>query len=454
MLPVNTPFFRFAISKAALVKAFGANALEKKSELEEGLADYEKEVMSEVETAALRVSVFEIMLHLIVAGNACMYMPLEGGIKVYHLDSYVVVRDPMGAVLELITEEQVSPLALEASLRDMVLTQLKDKGKEAEKTVRLHTCIKREDGKFKTWQEVEGIRVPDTDGTYPLTKSPFIPLRWNKIDGQDYGRGHVELLQGNLQSAEGLTQSIVEGSAASAKMLLLVNPNGVTKPKTIAEAPNGAIRTGNAADVTVVQGQKSADLQVAQATLERIEGKLEAAFLMHASVQRNGERVTAEEIRFMASELEATLGGVYSVLAQEFQLPLVTRLIEQMVKAKRLNPLPKIVKPTIVTGLEALSRGHDLQKLDVFVSGLAQNFGPEALAKYVNVSDYLTRRATALGLDQKGLVRSADEVAQADQAMQQQAMMAQGIQAAIPNATKAIGDMAKEGVQPPTQPQE
>ncbi|WP_416142518.1 portal protein [Escherichia coli] len=47
----------------------------------------------------------------------------------------------------------------------------------------------------------------------------------------------------------------------------------------------------------------------------------------NSAVQRTGERVTAEEIRYVASELEDTLGGVYSILSQELQLPLVRVLL-------------------------------------------------------------------------------------------------------------------------------
>ena len=42
-----------------------------------------------------------------------------------------------------------------------------------------------------------------------------------------------------------------------------------------------------------------------------------------------------EEIRYMASQLETALGGVYSLLSQEFQLPLVQLLMKRMSKAKR-----------------------------------------------------------------------------------------------------------------------
>ena len=45
---------------------------------------------------------------------------------------------------------------------------------------------------------------------------------------------------------------------------------------------------------------------------------------------RSAERVTAEEVRYMAQELETALGGVYSILSQEFQYPFVNLLLGRM----------------------------------------------------------------------------------------------------------------------------
>ena len=65
-------------------------------------------------------------------------------------------------------------------------------------------------------------------------------------------------------------------------------------------------------------------------------------------------------------------------------MPVVTRLMARMSKERRLPKLPKdIVKPTIVTGVEALGRGNDLQKLDLFLAGANQIVGPQAVAEYV-----------------------------------------------------------------------
>ena len=66
--------------------------------------------------------------------------------------------------------------------------------------------------------ELNGITVPGSEGSYTKKKCPFLALRFTSMDGEDYGRGYVEEYLGDLKSLESLTQSIVEGSAAAAKV--------------------------------------------------------------------------------------------------------------------------------------------------------------------------------------------------------------------------------------------
>ena len=156
---------------------------------------------------------------------------------------------------------------------------------------------------------------------------------------------------------------------------------------------------------------------------------------------RKAERVTAEEVRLVTQAIERQLGGIYSVLSQEFQLPLVSIIIDRMIKTKKLPNLPKdMVKPVVVTGIEALGRGQDLNKLDSFIAGIGQVLGPEVLQQYINVSEYLKRRAASLGIDTDGLVKSEEDLQeQAAQAQQQQMVSQLG-----PKAVDAMGAYSKE----------
>lgn len=449
LLPPNAPFFRLTIDRFELDKAkaeLGEEGGEQlRTDLEKALAEVERSVMQEVEVEAFRVGVFEALKNLLITGNTLLYLPDEGGMRVFRPDRFVVKRDPMGNVTHIATKETIAPMMLPDSVRDEVY---KDSGKE--NTCDLYTAICRRDNKFIVYQDVKGITIEESYGEYPLDKVPWLPLRYTRIDGEDYGRGFVEEYMGDLKSLESLTRAIVEGSAAAAKVLFMVNPNGTTRAKTLAEAANGAIVQGSDADVSVLQLQKFNDFRVAQSTMEAIQERLSHAFLLNSSVVRDAERVTAEEIRMLSQELEAALGGLYSILSQEFQLPLVTSLMARMNKEGRLPKLPKdIVKPTIVTGVEALGRGNDLNRLDMFLAGATQVVGPEAVSQYVNVGDYFKRRATALGIETEGLIKS-------DEQLQQEAQAAQMQQMAEKLGGPAINAMSQQALaeQPDAEPQQ
>lgn len=408
LLPPNSPFFRLAVDDFTLVNLTRREGM--RAEVEKGLNKVERAVMSEIESTAIRVSGFEAFKQLIVAGNVLLYFPPEGGMRVFRLDRYVVRRDPMGNVLEIVVKETIDP----SLLPEGFVPKEKDKGnKTSEKTVDLYTHIVRQNNRWTVRQEALNKTIPGSVGTYPIDKCPWLPLRFTKIDGEDYGRGYVEEYYGDLLSLETLTKAIVEGSAAAAKVLFLVNPNGTTRMVDIAKSKSGDVKSGSADDVSVLQLNKFADFRIAADTVEAITQRLSFAFLLNTAIQRPGERVTAEEIRFMAGELEDALGGIYSIMSQEFQLPLVKILMFRMERSRSIPALPKgVVKPTITTGLEALGRGHDMNKLMNFAQVAVQAAG---LPPEINKADFLTRIGTSLGIDMSGLVLTPEQMAQQQQ---------------------------------------
>jgi hypothetical protein len=431
LLPPNAPFFRLNVDTFKLQEE-GA-PLELITEIEASLQSVEEAVMAEISRESYRTGLHEALKQLIITGNSLVYLPDSGGMRVFRLDRYVVKRDPMGNVTQIVTRENLSFKTLPEEMQQIVGDDV-----DADGNVSLYTAILLNDSnKWEIFQDINDTRVPNSEGAYEKDKSPFIPLRFSRVDGENYGRGYVEEYLGDLQSLESLTRAIVEGSAAAAKVLFLVNPNGTTRQRVLAEAPNGAIVQGSAQDVTTLQLQKGSDFQVAQVTMNEIKDRLGHSFLLTSGVVRNAERVTAEEIRMLSQELETAIGGLYSLLSNELQIPLVNRIMSAMNKAKRLPKLPKdIVNPVIITGVEALGRGNDLQKLDLFLAGAAQVVGPQAVAEYVNVGEYFKRRATSLGIKTQGLVKSEEEI----QAMMQQQQQMQLTEKLGPAGIKAVSD--------------
>lgn len=146
----------------------------------------------------------------------------------------------------------------------------------------------------------------------------------------------------------------------------------------------------------------------------------------------------------MARELDDALGGTYATFSQDFQLPFLRAILAELQttsnKEHKLPKLPPGINPVLVTGLEALGRGHDLQKLDAFLGPLMQD--PDVRAS-INMDVYLSRRALALGVDTDGLIKTAEQ----KQAEQEQAMMQQMAQKLGPAAINQMGGMAKAGME-------
>ena len=288
LLPPNAPFFRLVIDRYELDKAKAEMGEEQgeelRTDLEKALSEVERAVSQEVEVEAFRVGVFEALKNLLITGNTLLYLPEEGGRRVFRPDRYVVKRDPMGNVTHIAVKETVAPMMLPEEVRQEVYKESKDN------TCDLYTSIIREGDKFYVQQDVKGIVIESSKGSYNIDKSPWIPLRYTRIDGEDYGRGFVEEYIGDLKSLESLTKAIVEGSAAAAKVLFMVNPNGTTRARTIAEAPNGAIVQGSEQDVSVLQLNKFNDFRVAQTVMAQIQDRLSHAFLLNSKVVRDAER--------------------------------------------------------------------------------------------------------------------------------------------------------------------
>lgn len=444
LFPPNSPFFRLAITDFEL-KQFTQDET-KRADVEKAFNEIERAVADKIETTNIRVQSFEVLKQLLNSGNVLVYLPKRKkgddnrAMKVFKLDRYVCKRDAFGEPIEIITKEDVSPETIPYEVREVC--NCNEPAANKDSTISIYTHVKLVGNKYRIKQEINGVIVPDSISTVPKDKASYLALRFTALDNEDYGRSFVEEYIGDLITLEELTKAIVEGAAAAAKVIPMIRPGSATKARDITDAENGKPIVGNPEDVNMLQIDKFADFRIPFETINKVTERLSLAFMLRSSVQRDAERVTAEEIRLMAGELDDSLGGVYSILSQEYQLPLVNRLMFQMEQSQELPALPKgLVKPAITTGLEALGRGQDLNKLNALINQLSP-LGQETVSMYLNVSDYIKRTGTALGMDMDGLVKTEDEVREQKQQLQMAAMA----QAAVPQ-------LAKGAAAPPTEPQ-
>jgi len=437
LLPPSTSFFKLQLDDSKLGVEIPAEA---KSELDLSFAKIERMIMESIAASTDRVQIFAALKHLVVSGNALVYMAKEG-MKVYPLNRYVVERDGNGNVVEIVTKERVSKKLLGLPELDDGPNDDSKGDYKGTKDVDVYTCVKLVDNGWRWHQEANDTILPDSVGKAPKEKTPWLPLRFVTVDGEDYGRSRVEEFLGDLKSLEALMQAIVEGSAAAAKVVFTVSPSSTTKPASLANAGNGAIIQGRPDDIGVVQVGKTADFQTAYQMINMLEKRLAEAFLV--LMPRQSERTTAEEVRMTQMELERQLGGLFSLLTSEFLIPYLNRKMHTLTRSKKIPSIPQnLVKPTIVAGINALGRGQDREALVQFITTVAQTMGPQVMAQYMNADEAIKRLAASQGIDILNLVKSMDERNQE----QQQAMQAQQMQ----SLTDQAGQLARAPVMDPS----
>ncbi|MQX49607.1 portal protein [Sinorhizobium medicae] len=439
LFPINTPPFKYEIDDIGVRQLTEGQG--KNGEINKALAERERAVVTEMYGSVFRPVSFEACRQLIVAGNYLLYIPKEGRPRGFRLNQYVVDRDGAGNVLDIVVKESMSREALTPEIAAK-LGQTEQKDTDREANIDIYTHIRRVGDKMVVTQQIDDVDVAD-GGEYPVDDCPWLALRLTYIEGENYGRGFVDEYMGDLTALNALTEALRDGTAQSAKVVWLVAPNSVVKAQQLAKAKNGGFVTGEANSVTPLQVNKQADFAVAERFIAQLIERLSYAFMLNSAVQRNGERVTAEEIRYMANELDQGMGGIYSLLSEEFQLPVVRLYEKRMEHNRKVPPLPKgVTSVKVIAGLDALGRGNDLQNLDAFIAGLGQLFGPQEVARRINAGEYMTRRGAALGIDTNGLVRTDEELSQGDQTAQIQQM----IEKLGPQAIAQMGGMAREGM--------
>ena len=437
LLPPQTSFFKLQVRDDKLGDYDSSDI---RSELDLSFSKIERIIMDYIAASNDRVVVHQAIKHLIVGGNALIYMGPDG-LKNYPLNRFAVNRDGDGNVIEIVTKEMISKELLGSIAYDS--DSVSDNTESYDKECPVYTYVRLENNKWVWHQEVFDKIIPGSRSTAPKDATPWLPLRFNAVDGEDYGRGRVEEFLGDFRSLNALSQALIEGSAAAAKVIFLVSPSSTTKPATLSKAGNGAIVQGRPEDVAVVQVGKTADFSTAANMAQTIERRIGDAFLQLQV--RQSERTTAEEVRLTQLELEQQLGGLFSLLTVEFLVPYLNRIMLVLQRSKQLPTIPKdFVRPQIVAGVNALGRGQDRESLSMFMQTIAQTLGPEALSQYINPLEVVKRLAASQGIDVLGLVKSEDQIAEEMQQQQQDQISQSLVDQAGQLSKSPIAEMAMD----------
>jgi len=440
LIPLNDmPFFQFTLKDGREADPDAYTMLETLS----------NQVYSKISSKNLRSTVFQALQSLITVGDVLLIMNDDFSFRLIRLDQYQVRRDVKGEVREIIyLEYDLKETTEDAGESDLNYTGMGQYSRKGYETI---FCRWVKDFDDETWyahkENEDGYQIDA--GMYDVC--PVIPLRWSGVISENYGRSHVEENYGDIQSLEAFTEAALEGQAAASSFWMVMNPTGPSELDDVIGQPNGAWLSVRPDDVAVLTPADQMRVQI-QATAQAVQDLrmiISKAFLNEGGQIRDAERVTAAEVRMVGTQLESVLGGAFSSIARDMMAPIVKRAIFLMIEDDQLDP--RIAEAfteegqltvDIVTGLQALSRDSDLQKL-MQMGEMTRNL-PEQAAAMFKWEEYAKALVAALGFDPRNWIQTEDEVQQKKlQEMQQQA----GIQAGAGAAQQAMGQAGAQAAQ-------
>tara|TARA_Y100000034_G_C6899805_1_gene415723 strand:- start:862 stop:2469 length:1608 start_codon:yes stop_codon:yes gene_type:complete len=442
LLPLNdSPFFRFELS----------SGMEAEVEIESFLSNLSFQVYNKLSSGNLRDSIYQILQHLIIVGDVMVIIDDDMNLRIIRIDRFVARRDVYGEVeeviykeYEIITEETDDMDVLYSSSLDM-------DNKQGYKPLWTRLTKNNKDEWISQTQDKEGVVV--NSGKFSVPN--FIILRWTGIPGENYGRSHCEDLIGDIKALEGFTEGLINGISAASIFWMAVDPTGMAEVDDINGTPTGGWIAARPNEVHVVSPATTMNPQIGhtQQGVEILRREIGRAFLLDSASIPEGERVTATAVRMIGQELEHVLGGAFSAIARELMRPLVSRVLFLMISDgevdERLEEMfsseEGLLNVEIVTGLQALSRDSDLQKL-MQMGEMVRNL-PEPAAAMFRWDQYGKALITSLGFNSEIWIKSEEQVreeqmkiaqaqAQMQSAQQNELMMNQAVTGAVAQAAQ------------------
>ena len=439
LLPLNDmPFFKFELK----------DGMNPENEIRSYLEGLSYQVYNKLSSKNLRDVLYQVIQHLIVVGDCLLIQEDDYSFRLIRVDQYVCRRTVEGEVQELIYLEFQG-----VSNDEDVDTAFTGTAGSFERTgyKSIYCRLTNEEGVWK-------LRKEDSDGTMvgsgEYTVNPHIALRWTGVTGENYGRSHVEDIIGDINTLEAFTQGLIEGIAAGSTFWIGVDPSGITEINDISQAANGAIIGARQQDIFAISpsGTMSPQINATQTGVNQMRQQIGQAFLMDSATIPKGERVTATAVRMVGQELENVLGGAFSSIARSLMKPVVQRTVFLMLASEEIDPRvsDEFTKDgnltiEIVTGLQALSRESDLQKL-MQMGEMVRNLPPEAMALF-KWDEYGRALITGLGFNSDNWVKSEDD---AQQQAQEKAQQATDMQVDAQNkmmANQAVGQQMQQMAQ-------
>lgn len=448
--PVGVPFFTYEAT--AEIRHSTRISAERKQAIADELYIREMIVQAAVESirgrgarqpATFRTIKRTVLGHALITGESLELLNDDGDdfqLRTFRRDTYVTARDAEGNVLYHVVWEQIDPLSLSEQKLEQSKLDVSDLRRKhvGERMKALWTLVEwqPESKAWKIEQELNGHTIAKREDRV----TPFFSTPYDLVPPDHYGIGLVEHNLGDLSSYDELCERELDFAALASDFKLVLDASSEMRAADF-KRPSGEVIEGGRVQAGEVQDaaffglDKLADFQVVEKVVERIETRLGAAFLLGSQSVRDSERTTATEVvRVTIRELEGAMGGVYSAIADEQQMPMHDRVVAVLERRGKLPPLPReLVKITPNTGIAALNREASAQRL-LRMFEIIKGMPPELsamLTRRIEDGTLMSRLARDAGVDEPGLIKTTSQ-------LEEETRRAAAMQAQMAAAGKAI----------------
>lgn len=448
MFPSDRPFFAITLTPDASRRLTDEMDEDEEAQftaaLRKATANAEEMAMRRLNLTAYRPVAVQAVQHKIVTGNALIHRNDKGDRTLYGVRDFCIVRDITGKPKKCILRDAKKYRNLTDSIKAR-LSAKKPTYKD-EDDVTVYTYYYWKDQKWHSVQGVDEVIIPTTRSSYRKEDVPFMALTWNLSRGESYGRGLVEDHTVLFHNIDVTTEAMIDLIGIAADLKWLVDPASGMDVDEWNNAKRGAYVPGRKDDISIPDFPKRLEIQLLGEQIAKWERDLSQAFLLNSAGVRDAERVTAEEIRFYARELESAFGGLYSKLALTWQKQEADWLISQIDFSLFSQTGVQSFEIVVTTGMESLSREGQLDNLRLAIGDLQMlDAVPEDLREVINKQKFAEFVFTNRGVKLAEFIYTEQElqaIQQARMAQEQQMQAQAGGQQVAAEAGKAA---AKEG---------
>lgn len=391
LFPHDRPFFGISLSPEA---EFKLAAEVPSQQLAQAMESIQKEgrrvvrfAVSKLNLVSYRPLAVDAVKHTIITGNAVIRRFPDGTRAVYGVKDIGVFRHINGTPYDIILRDATRVDGLETSVRNALIKERP--GVRNNTVVSMYTRWRKVGDKWEVTQAVDTVPL----STFKMVTErnlDVVLLTWSLARGENYGRGAVEDNIALFSSVDVATTALLDLYGIAADIKFFIKPGSVIDVVEVNESRRGSYHVGDPADIgsPEIGRQKAADIQVLSQDISNWSQEIAQIFLMTSGGIRQAERVTAEEIRLYAAEVESAFGGMYSRMCMQWQKPEAEWCV-----SKVINSVGSTMQVEITTGLDAISDEAKLENMRMSLNDLGLlNTVPEDVRGQldtVKIADYI-----------------------------------------------------------------